>query len=83
MIASLPQLFLWDPARVSGYTPGVENMLTLLLGREIGEELVTGMGQGAGKHSPSDALESSCTDSLCFRPDPQISASFCFCLPFA
>lgn len=79
----MPQFLLWDLAHVSGYTQDVEKMLTLLFGRGIGEELVTGMGQGTRKHTPSNALRSSCTESFCFHTHPESSASsaYAFLLP--
>lgn len=75
--ACLPWLLLGHPAYASGYIQVVEKMLTTLFGQGIGEELVTSMDQGSRKHSPSNALQSSCTESLCFHTHPEISASCC------
>ena len=73
----MPLFLLWGPACVSGYTQDVEKMLTLLFGQGVGDELVTGMGQGTRQHSPSNALQSSCTESFCFHTHPETSASCC------
>ena len=74
---SLPWFLLGGPAYASGYIQVVEKMLTILFGRGIGEELVTSMDQGSRKHSPSNALQSSCTESL-FPCTPR---DFCLLLP--